>query len=522
MTDDAELLHCYAKDRSESAFTELVRRHINLVYGAALRRAGGDAHRAADVVQLVFTELARKAASLKEHAVLTGWLYATTRNKAIDTLRSERRRQNRETEAQVMHESSSSGAADIDWARLRPVLDDVLDDLNNDEREAVLLRFFQELSFSEIGATLRVSEDAARMRVSRSLEKLRAALSRRGVTSTTAALTMALASQTGMAAPAGLVTIVTTTALAGAAVVGGSATVGFMSMTKLSIGLVTVVLAAGTLGLIRQHATNETLRTQNTELQQQNQELKRLRSENESLVKSQAAGKKEIAELQDEINGLLGEAKEWRNALRKQKGGGEVTAKAPVTRNTAALSVLQNRYAALARRLAFTPSQWDRFRILLAAKQTMAEDITAALLGQGLSPKNNLRTIRDAVADAQLPVDAQIKEEFGEAVLKEYKQYEQLLPQYNTVEKFTVMLSSTDSPLSDAQIGQLVQILDQTHEPEGNGSIGRILNGNINYHSKISAQTIKAASGLLNEFQLAELKRLQQLQLGKYNEDGSN
>ena len=168
-----------------------------------------------------------------------------------------------------MHESSSSGAADVDWDRLRPVLDDVLDDLGDDDREAVLLRFFQERSFSEIGANLRVSEDAARMRVSRSLEKLRAALSRRGVTSTTAALTMALASQTGMAAPAGLVATVTTTALAGAAVVGGSAAVvGFMSMTKLSIGLAAAVFAAGTLGLVRQHETNETLRTEVAELHQ--------------------------------------------------------------------------------------------------------------------------------------------------------------------------------------------------------------------------------------------------------------
>ena len=99
MTDDAELLRRYAKDRSEDAFTELVRRHLNLVYGAALRRAGGDAHKAADVAQLVFTELARKAASLTEHAVLTGRLYATTRNKAIDTIRSELRRQTREKEA---------------------------------------------------------------------------------------------------------------------------------------------------------------------------------------------------------------------------------------------------------------------------------------------------------------------------------------------------------------------------------------------------------------------------------------
>src|SRR5689334_8945540 len=127
MIHDAELLRRYAEDHSEGAFTELVQRHINVVYGAALRRSGGDSHRASDVAQLVFTELARKASSLKTRTVLTGWLYTTTRNKAIDTVRSEQRRQNREQQAQIMHETSSSGAADVDWSRLKPVLDDVLD-----------------------------------------------------------------------------------------------------------------------------------------------------------------------------------------------------------------------------------------------------------------------------------------------------------------------------------------------------------------------------------------------------------
>ena len=325
MIADAELLRRYAKDRSEEAFTELVRRHLNLVYGAALRRAGGDAHRAADVAQLVFTELARKAESLTGHAVLTGWLYTTTRNKTIDAIRSEQRRQNREQEVQIMHKPATSDAVDVDWDRLRPVLDEVLDDLSDDDREAVLLRFFEELSFAEIGANLRVSEDAARMRVARSLEKLRAALSRRGVTSTTAALTVALAGQVGMAAPAGLLAAVTTAALAGATVVGGgTAAVAFVTMSKLSVGLATVILAAGTVGLVRQHATNEDLRSELSELRQQNEGFSRLRAEHELLVKNQAASKEEIAELEDEIDGLLAEAQAWQGAVRKNRSSGAI------------------------------------------------------------------------------------------------------------------------------------------------------------------------------------------------------
>ena len=64
MTPDSELLGRYAGTRSEDAFAELVRRHVNLVYSAALRQVNGDAHLAQDVAQTVFTDLARKAGSL--------------------------------------------------------------------------------------------------------------------------------------------------------------------------------------------------------------------------------------------------------------------------------------------------------------------------------------------------------------------------------------------------------------------------------------------------------------------------
>src|SRR5438094_603589 len=70
MLDDAELLRRYADDRSEEAFAELVRRHVNLVHSAALRQVNGDAYLAADVTQLVFTDLARKAGELARHRVL--------------------------------------------------------------------------------------------------------------------------------------------------------------------------------------------------------------------------------------------------------------------------------------------------------------------------------------------------------------------------------------------------------------------------------------------------------------------
>jgi RNA polymerase sigma factor (sigma-70 family) len=220
MNDDAALLRRYAEQDSQAAFTELVQRHVDLVYGAALRRTGGDAHRAADVAQQVFTTLARQARKLSSHTVLAAWLHTATRNAALNLMISEQRRKQREIAAQELEPAAAGSGADVNWEQLRPVLDAAIDELPENDRAAVVLRFLERRPFAEIGATLAVSEDAARMRTDRALDKLRTALARRGITSPAAALA-ALANQPGVAAPAGLAAVVAAESLATAAAAGG-------------------------------------------------------------------------------------------------------------------------------------------------------------------------------------------------------------------------------------------------------------------------------------------------------------
>ena len=125
--DDAELLQRYVRERAEDAFAELVRRYVGLVYHAAQRQLGVDAHLAEDVTQKVFTLLARKAAELTSHSSLAGWLHTTTRFVTHDSLRAECRRRVREQEAFHMHNLATNDEA-IDWELLRPVLDDAFCD----------------------------------------------------------------------------------------------------------------------------------------------------------------------------------------------------------------------------------------------------------------------------------------------------------------------------------------------------------------------------------------------------------
>jgi len=250
MIEDAELLRRYAEDRSEGAFAELVKRRVGLVYSVAVRQCGGDAQLAEDVTQKVFTDLARKAGELAARPVLSGWLYRSAQFAASDVVRSERRRRARE-EANALMDESTVGNADAgtaaDWEKLRPVLDEALAELGEQDRDAVALRFLEEKSFAEIGRRLELSEDAVRKRVSRAVEKLQGLLARRGVTSTEAALALVLANQAAATVPAGLAASVTSGALAGGgfAAAAGFSILTLMSTTKFTGGMVAVAVMLG-------------------------------------------------------------------------------------------------------------------------------------------------------------------------------------------------------------------------------------------------------------------------------------
>jgi len=140
---DGELLRRYVRDRSEAAFEELVQRHIHLIYAAALRQMNGDTHLAEDVTQSVFTHLARRAAKLTHHTSLTAWLYTITRYIAANIRRAEQRRNAREHQAHAMNAILSFPEPEPDWTRIRPILDEAMHSLEQQDREAVLLRHFE-------------------------------------------------------------------------------------------------------------------------------------------------------------------------------------------------------------------------------------------------------------------------------------------------------------------------------------------------------------------------------------------
>jgi RNA polymerase sigma factor (sigma-70 family) len=193
-----ELLRQYREHGSENAFSELVRRFGDLVYSVAKRRLEQRAV-AEEVAQTVFTRLAKAAPRCSSDGELVAWLHRTTLHVAIDAWRSESRRRARELQAAAM-EPASSDEPQL-WAEVAPHLDDGLNQLKDADRQAILLRFFQQKPIREVGQALGVTEDAAKMRLARALERLRDNLLSKGVTCTTVALAAAMLGRAVEAAP---------------------------------------------------------------------------------------------------------------------------------------------------------------------------------------------------------------------------------------------------------------------------------------------------------------------------------
>ncbi len=282
MSEDSQLLQSYAATGSEAAFSELARRHVDLVYSAALRLLNGDAHRAQDLAQQVFCELARRAPQLARHPALVGWLYTTTRQMACRIIRTEQRRAAREQVAHTMNEITRQTGTPPNWDQLGSVLEDAMHELAEADRLAILMRFFNNKSLRDTGAELGVSENAARMRIDRALDRLRQNLQRKGISSTGVALATALSSNAVQTAPAAFSASIAAGALAGVASKGGTSLslIKLMAATKLKIGLALVIIAGAAAIYHSEHAArlasdaeSENLRRQLAQMKADNAEL---------------------------------------------------------------------------------------------------------------------------------------------------------------------------------------------------------------------------------------------------------
>jgi len=251
MPTNWELLRRYSQQKSQEAFTALVNRHLSLVYSAALRLVQSPSL-AEDVAQSVFIDLARNANKFRSDTILSAWLYRVAYRTAVDVVRKEPRRQNREQQAVEMAATNSSDLSrrnpmEADWTHIEPLLDEGMQMLGDADRAAVLLRYFENKSLREVGQTLGTSEDAAQKRVSRAVERLRDFFAKRGLAVGAGGLVVAVSANAVQAAPAGLAVAISSAAVIARTTVATTATVTItkaIAMTTLQKTIIGATLAA--------------------------------------------------------------------------------------------------------------------------------------------------------------------------------------------------------------------------------------------------------------------------------------
>jgi RNA polymerase sigma factor (sigma-70 family) len=455
-SDDMQLLQEYAASRSEAAFTALVSRHINLVYSAAMRSVNNP-HQAQDITQSVFVILARKSRALRRGTVLSGWLYQTARLTAANFVRTEMRRQFREHQA--LTQSTMNAPEPEAWARVGPLLDEAMSHLNEKDRNAIVLRFFEGKPLKEVGDALGATEDAAKMRVNRALDKLRDFFHRRGITVPAAALAEAISGNSIQAAPAGLAASVAAGAVQGSALT--VSTLSFMKgaiqiMTSTKISVAIGVGAAAIIGLqwqqiSTQKQTVKQLEAQVSQLSQQAQASQARQAEIEKLQEQNTIYARRMSGMEHDVAKARARSSAALAAKQPPAAGTKGNAFAEMFKDPDMLEAMRPQqlmtakmmYGPLVKQLNLSPEQADKFYGIIVDNGIKS---MKAMQSGNVSP------------DAGKSMETDLQSLLGDAGFAQYTDYVK-----NDMAGQSALMAIkndfVDNPLSDTQQQQLLQAM---------------------------------------------------------------
>jgi RNA polymerase sigma factor (sigma-70 family) len=465
---DQELLRDYSASRSEPAFAELVRRHVDLVYSAALRMLR-DTHQAEDVTQGVFVALAQAAAQLIEHPVLSGWLHRTARNLAVKTIRTDARRRARENEAAVMNELLS-GESDASWDQIAPHLDDALSELDDPDRDALLLRFFERKTAREMAATLGISDEAAQKRVSRATDRLREVFSKRGIAVGGGGLAVVLAAETVHSAPVGLAATISSAVLAGttiatATITTTATTIVMTTLQKVIVGA-TIALVAGA-GIYEAHQASQ-LRDKVQELQQQqgplDAQIRQLQQERDDATNRLAGLRDELASAKKNPNEVVKLRGEVGRLRQENTDMGSTSALSKLTASPEARKLVRDQqklgmkviYADFAKQMNLSPDAADKFNDLMA--DGVMDNID--LITQALHDHRSQAEVNQIFAQADTALQQKVQAMLGDDGLAQYNAYTQNILSSLSAQQFASMLTGDDASKKQIQ-DQMQQLIQQ-------------------------------------------------------------
>ncbi|HTA29471.1 MAG TPA: sigma-70 family RNA polymerase sigma factor [Candidatus Cybelea sp.] len=467
---DLELLNEFAREHSQDAFAALVNRHLGLVYSAALRQVRST-HLAEEIAQNVFTSLARNAPKLASDTILTAWLYRSTRNAAIDVIRAEARRQARE---QLSAQMSAIDDSPADWSHIEPLLDEAMDSLDEKDRTAILLRFFENKSLQEVGAALGTSDDAAQKRVSRAVDQLREFFSKRKVAVAGTALVAFLSANAVQATPAALVTTVAAAAVFASSAISTTATAAVtktvaIAMTTTQKIVVAVLLAGAVAAGVFQGIQASHLRDQVQTLQQQQQQNQQqvdaIKHERDAATAKIAQLSEENATLKQHPTDVLKLRNQVGQLKRENTEMGSKSALSKVTANPEARKMMRDQqklgmamlYGDFIKQAKLAPDVKEKFKDMLAdSVMDNVDQITTALrdkpaqdqLDQTFAAQN--AALRQKVGDL-----------LGQDAVAQFDDYNKNLASTLTAEQFKDELSGTKDE-QEAKSQQLLQLMKTT------------------------------------------------------------
>jgi hypothetical protein len=336
-------------------------------------------------------------------------------------------------------------------------------ELDDRDRHAVLLRYFQNKTLNEVGAVLNLTENAARMCVDRALDKLRGKLVRRGITTTTAALAVAVAANAVQAAPAGFAATISAGAIAGSAVHASTFIIATktIAMTTLQKTIVAAALAAavGT-GIYAVHQGAQ-LRGRIRSLEEQQAPLT---AQIGQLEQERSRASNQLAVLQEE-NARLKSGSNTTELLKLRGQVGTLRQRAAAQSNPPASGLdkmmsdpamkeyirqaqkekIKSMYADLFKELKLTPEQSEQFLQVMCDIATKSMD----RMRMGASDSSAVTGLED--------LGSQLRVLLGDEGLARFKEYSDEIPARTTVTLLNGQLG--DIPLSDEQGARLLQVV---------------------------------------------------------------
>jgi RNA polymerase sigma factor (sigma-70 family) len=171
---DSDVIRLYLKTQQPQLFDILYRRYAGKVYSKCISILK-DETLAQDAMQDIFTKIFLNLSKFGEKSQFSTWVYSIAYNYCIDFLRRKKKERDLfvdESHAQnagdIAEDDNNESILEIEATKLERIFED----LPNDDKMILLMKYQDDLSIKEISDILQKTESAVKMKIKRAKEKV--------------------------------------------------------------------------------------------------------------------------------------------------------------------------------------------------------------------------------------------------------------------------------------------------------------------------------------------------------------